>query len=441
MLLRIVRSIFMLKPNTGCKARRGRVRIPRLVPGEPDDNQMMPSHWEPQSRAFGKHASGGRPDPSPPRRTDTGPHFGAQATTYQRTSDACGAHYGRDEKLLGARENLVFGGPARVTQGGHLMLGGDGGPRMTEPVPAVVALPPLGRSQGAMPRAEPDGGAPSHAGPTRSEAPSRNAKAAMSPHAERVSRAMAFAKEQRALRKKDQVHVSVEQREAEARVSRLHKQSQAQAQAEERARRIVAPARKKPPMPSTQGPLAQAVRRRVQLPSVEAPLARQEAAAPPVHPDAHRGVDRAMLELRAAEAQLDHEHATQREARREHEAAKRASDKRAPNWWPRAPKPIVNRRPPPDAKTVAGAEARLAEVKAKMRRGDELTDADKNDAYAILELRKIWEAQAEAALEAAEEEARRGPPIAVERGEGLVAVRSRLGAGGTEAASLLTGGF
>ena len=101
--------------------------------------------------------------------------------------------------------------------------------------------------------------------------------------------------------------------------------------------------------------------------------------------------------------------AAEREERRQ--KAEQAAEARAPNWWPKELKIAPPRRRPPDARTVAAAEARLFSIKEKLEGGGELTDVEMSDAAAILELREIWAETAQQWAAAEEEKTVRLPPL------------------------------
>ena len=94
----------------------------------------------------------------------------------------------------------------------------------------------------------------------------------------------------------------------------------------------------------------------------------------------------------------------------ERDAQRKSVHERSPAWWPRDPKPIVRKRPPPDPNMQAAAAARLKEIRAKLEAGEGLTAQEEEDATAILELKMIWAEQAKAAEE--ERQAARARPSA-----------------------------
>ena len=110
---------------------------------------------------------------------------------------------------------------------------------------------------------------------------------------------------------------------------------------------------------------------------------------------------------------------------------------RSPAWWPRDPKPIVRKRPPPDPNMQAAAAARLKEIRAKLEAGEGLTAQEEEDATAILELKMIWAEQAKAAEE--ERQAARARPSAASADTpASMAKIMKAEARGQEVASLLT---
>ena len=121
----------------------------------------------------------------------------------------------------------------------------------------------------------------------------------------------------------------------------------------------------------------------------------------------------------------------------ERDAQRKSVHERSPAWWPRDPKPIVRKRPPPDPNMQAAAAARLKEIRAKLEAGEGLTAQEEEDATAILELKMIWAEQAKAAEE--ERQAARARPSAASADTpASMAKIMKAEARGQEEASLLT---
>ena len=145
-----------------------------------------------------------------------------------------------------------------------------------------------------------------------------------------------------------------------------------------------------------------AERRRVQMQEPEPPLEAELSSFATFA----RAVDPGRA-MRQREMAFEAQSAAARE-----KAAKEAQS-RSPHWWPRELKLAPPRRRLPSPNTVVAADRRLFEIKGKSDQGEPLTDLEKRDAAAILELRDIWEARAKDAQAAAQAEQRQLllPPI------------------------------
>ena len=107
--------------------------------------------------------------------------------------------------------------------------------------------------------------------------------------------------------------------------------------------------------------------------------------------------EREAAAMRKLEALHAAQHAADLAARRQaqkdeadREAQRAIAQSRAPAWWPREARPQRQAPRPPSPRTFAAAEARLAEVRAKLAAGQSLTKSEESDAVAIIELGHLW---------------------------------------------------